>query len=254
MEAQIQAFIDRIAADKEVEVLLAVESGSRAWGFPSPDSDYDIRFIYRHPLDWYLTILNRKDTIERMTDDRMLDGMGWDLRKALSLAFAFNVAPFEWLQSPMIYREAAGFREGLWEAIRPYFSCRAAVHHYLGIAEGISRREWKGEEVKIKRYFYVLRPVLAARWVWVKQTPPPTVFAELLPLLEENAPHLRQTVEELLERKAAAPEDAMIDRLPELETYLLGQLDEGRLRASGLPIGHRDERPLEDFYRKILKA
>ncbi|MCB0636376.1 MAG: nucleotidyltransferase domain-containing protein [Lewinella sp.] len=254
MESQIQAFLDRITTEKGMQILLAVESGSRAWGFPSPDSDYDIRFIYRHPLDWYLTILNRKDTIERMTDDRLLDGMGWDLRKVLSLAFASNVSPFEWLQSPTVYREEPGFRDGLWETILPYFSPRAAVHHYLGIAEGISRREWKGEEVKIKRYFYVLRPVLSARWVWIHKSPPPTVFAELLPLLEEHAPHLRRTVAELLEQKAAAPEDATVDRLPELETYLLTQLDEGRLRASGLPVGHRDEGALDAFYRKVVKG
>lgn len=253
MESSIQAFLDRIAASEEVRVLLAVESGSRAWGFPSPDSDYDIRFIYAHPIDWYLSIIKRKDTIERMEQDRILDGMGWDLRKTLSLTFAFNVAPFEWLQSPTVYREAPGFRDAFGEAIRPYFSPHSAVLHYLNLADGIRRREWVGEEVQIKRYFYVLRPVLAARWVWQKQTPPPTVFAELLPLLEENAPHLRQTVNELIDRKSHATEGAAIERLPELETYLLGQLDEGRLRAGGLPVGYKDEKRLDAFFREVLR-
>lgn len=251
MEASIQDFIDRIAQDKGIEILYAAESGSRAWGFPSPDSDYDVRFIYRQSIDWYLSIRKQKDTVEVM-EDHLLDGMGWDLRKTLSLAASSNVSPFMWLQSPIVYRNEDNFRERLWDAILPYFSPRAAVHHYLGIAEGIYRREFLADKVKIKHYFYVLRPVLAARYIWEQQSPPPMLFHDLLPLLKEQSDSLMESIENLLRRKEVAVESQLIEHLPELDKFLQSQLEEGRLRAGKLKRGAADSAPLDAFFREVV--
>ncbi len=251
MEQRIQDFISRIAEEKGVEILFAAESGSRAWGFPSQDSDYDIRFIYKSSPEQYLSLEKRKDTIEQM-EDKLLDGMGWDLQKTLKLAFSSNISPFEWLRSPIIYRDEDGFQSRLQEVIQPYFSPKTAVHHYLGIAEGIQRREWKGDRLRIKRYFYVLRPVLSARFVWENQAPPPIEFHDLLPLLAIHSNSLADTVEELIRLKSATNESNEVDRLPELEKYLLGQISEGRLRVGKLRQGSHNIEVLNDFFRATI--
>lgn len=85
MKQQVQTELTRIERESGVRVLLAVESGSRAWGFASPDSDYDVRFLYAHPRDWYVSVFEGRDVIEQMLPGD-LDVSGWDLRKALRLS------------------------------------------------------------------------------------------------------------------------------------------------------------------------
>jgi predicted nucleotidyltransferase len=87
---------------EDVVVLLAVESGSRAWGFSSKDSDYDARFIYLRRPEAYLSIRAPRDVIERRIVDEV-DVNGWDLRKALGLLMKSNPPLLEWLQCPIIY-------------------------------------------------------------------------------------------------------------------------------------------------------
>ena len=95
-----------------MRVLLAVESGSRAWGFASPNSDYDARFIYSSAPDWYLSIdlEDKHDVIEYPIVDE-IDLNGWDVRKALRLFARSNPAFVEWIQSPTIYLERGGFAD-----------------------------------------------------------------------------------------------------------------------------------------------
>ena len=100
MQHTIQETIAQLERDKGIRVLYACESGSRAWGIPSPDSDYDVRFIYVHQLDWYLSLSNRKDTITIQSEEADLDMTGWDFRKTLQLMKKSNAAPLEWMHSP----------------------------------------------------------------------------------------------------------------------------------------------------------
>ena len=93
----------RIEEEHDVRIVFACESGSRGWGFSSPDSDYDVRFIYAHDLDWYLTVFPGRDVIELPIDD-VYDVSGWDLRKALGLLRNGNATLVEWLSSPVVYR------------------------------------------------------------------------------------------------------------------------------------------------------
>ena len=121
MDAIIQEKLNQLEAEYGVQILLAVESGSRAWGFASPDSDYDVRFIFWHPKDWYLSVFEQRDVIE-LPVDAVLDISGWDIRKALRLLWKSNAALIEWLNSPIVYR--AHPKRKFLDELAPYAFCR----------------------------------------------------------------------------------------------------------------------------------
>src|ERR1043166_5445755 len=151
---QIDLALTDIEQTEAVRVLYAVESGSRAWGFESTDSDYDVRFLYVRPRDWYLSIdvETKRDTIEKpITDD--LDVSGWDLRKALKLFRKSNPPLLEWLQSPIVYLERFSTAVRLRELTKEYFSPKSCLHHYLHMAEGNFRQYLQTEIVRLKKYF-----------------------------------------------------------------------------------------------------
>ena len=112
-----------------IRILYACESGSRAWGFASTDSDYDVRFIYVKPKLHYLSINDPTDIIELPVND-LLDVGGWELRKSLRLFRKSNATLYEWLQSPVIYGQNNEFISELRIMMPKYFSFRAGVLHY----------------------------------------------------------------------------------------------------------------------------
>ncbi|MEJ6403240.1 nucleotidyltransferase domain-containing protein [Yoonia sp. 2307UL14-13] len=165
MHATICRRLDEIAAEENITILLAIESGSRAWGFHSPDSDYDVRFIYTRPIDWFLTLGKKRDVVERPIDD-LLDISGWQLDKALGLAIKGNAVLAEWLQSPIIYRAIPEAHQAVldfcWGAMQP----RPVMWHYLSLAQQHqSRAQTEDGRVRLKRLFYTLRPALSLRWM-----------------------------------------------------------------------------------------
>jgi len=175
---QIVEELSKIEQEEEVRILYACESGSRAWGFPSKDSDYDVRFIYVRPESWYLSIFEKRDVIEHPISG-MLDINGWDLKKALNLFRKSNPPLLEWLQSPIVYREIPDVTEQI-RMISPLtFSPRSCIYHYLHMAKGNYREYLQGEQVKVKKYFYVLRPILACFWIEKRGTMPPIEFERL---------------------------------------------------------------------------
>ncbi|WP_257386782.1 nucleotidyltransferase domain-containing protein [Tahibacter caeni] len=179
MTPQILDALAAIEREHAVRVLFAAESGSRAWGFASPDSDYDVRFVYVHARDWYLRLSEPRDVIEQMLPDD-LDVSGWDLRKALRLFARSNVALYEWLGSPIVYREDPAFAAPARALIARHFQPAAAMHHYLGTARTTFHEHLAGETVRLKKVFYFLRPILACRWIEHARSQPPTAFAELV--------------------------------------------------------------------------
>ena len=200
---------------KGIRVLFACESGSRAWGFASPDSDYDLRFIYAHPRDWYLELQEKKDTIDLMLPND-LDLSGWDLMKALKLFATCNLALNEWLDSPEIYWEVAPFRETLASQIESFFNPRKALHHYLSMAKGTAERNFEGNQIKIKKLFYVLRPLIACKWILAKQTMPPTQFQSLL-----DGGLIPPDVDELIKKIQIVKETAIEGELIEVDSSLV---------------------------------
>ena len=249
---RIQSALLKLEAAHGIRILYACESGSRAWGFPSPDSDYDVRFIYCHPAEWYLTLDEGRDTLDFPVDEE-LDLAGWELRKALRLLRGSNAALFEWLQSPVVYHEALDFRAQLGPLLPAMFNLKAGLHHYLGQLRRGVEEDLVGEDVRLKRLFYALRSALAARWIRERQTVPPMEFAPLRGLLP-NA--LNTEVDELLRRKAGANEKTVVARPEALTGFLRDELAAGQAVRESLPVvragGAAGE--LEALFRTLLHA
>jgi predicted nucleotidyltransferase len=221
MRATILQELSKIEKAHHVRILYAVESGSRAWGFASPDSDYDVRFIYVRPITEYIRLDTPRDVIEWQLDE-VLDINGWDIRKALWQLFKGNAVLHEWLNSPIIYKEAAE-----WAAIkavsRDYFSEKAALYHYYGLARNTEKEHLGGENVRYKKYFYALRPLLAARYIAEKHIAPPVLFSELLkmPLAEP----LRLAINDLLEKKKVTTESEFNPQIPVIIDFIRAELE-----------------------------
>jgi predicted nucleotidyltransferase len=205
--AAIDERLRSVAERENAVVLLAVESGSRAWGFPSPDSDYDCRFIYARAQNDYLSLHAPRDVIE-LPLDRILDVNGWDLAKALRLLLKGNAVVIEWLTSPFVYGGNAEFRaQGLAlarRAARP----AAIARHYLHLGERQRRTYFADTRaVETKKLFYALRPALALRWLRLHPGEPvaPMHFPTLVAQSELPA-EVVEIVDQLLARKAATRE------------------------------------------------
>lgn len=216
MKKLIQEKLREIEQHEECRILLAVESGSRAWGFASPDSDYDVRFIYVRPEKAYLRLDRARDVIEVPINDE-LDISGWDIDKTLRLLHKSNPTVFEWFSSPIIYQTSA-FADQFRPIMQKYFSSKAGLWHYLHMAEGNYRDYLRGEMVRAKKYFYVLRPILACKWIFEKGTPPPMLFSDLVK--SELPDDLSETVYQLLDLKMNSPEIKEIPRIDQLNRYL----------------------------------
>jgi len=222
-----------IESNERVCVLYACESGSRAWGFPSQDSDYDVRFIYLHPLEWYLSVQRKRDVIERPIDDR-LDLSGWELRKALRLFAKSNPPLLEWLRSPHVYWETSGLAEKLRTLASTWFSPKACLYHYLHMAQGNYRDYLQGDPVWLKKYFYVLRPILACRWIETTNTMPPMAFEALVDTQVDRIP-LKHHILDLLERKKAGEELDWGARIPIINAFLEQEIERLQTSTEALP-------------------
>ena len=209
MNERIVIELERIEKERDVRVLLAVESGSRAWGFASPDSDYDVRFVYAHRRDWYLSVQEPRDVIEEMLPGD-LDVSGWELRKALRLFSKCNLAFNEWLGSPVTYRADPGFRQQLLSLMDLHFNPIAGTYHYRKMAERALEDNYRDGRIGIKKIFYVLRPLFACRWIANAGTQPPTAFANLVSAAWVDDDE-RQWIAELLRRKSQAVEAEPIE-------------------------------------------
>ena len=225
MRVQVMENLRDIEVRHDVTVLFACESGSRGWGFASPDSDYDVRFIYVNRLPWYLTVTERRDVIEvPISGD--LDINGWDLRKALGLMRESNPTLLEWLRSPIVYREDAVAMPRFRALSEAVFSNARGWHHYSSMAKKNFREHLQADEVRYKKYLYVLRPLLAARWIRTQPGVPPMRFADLaqktLDAVRDAA--LIDEINALLEVKMRAGEAATSPRWPGIHAFIETEL------------------------------
>lgn len=227
MNEIIQQKLIDIEKKFNVKVLYAVESGSRAWGFPSKDSDYDVRFIYVHLPAWYLSIdpqgsAVKRDVIEEPIND-LLDISGWELTKALRLFRKSNPPLLEWLRSDIVYYQKDSFIDHMRSLESVIFYPNSMLYHYLNMAKNNYREYLQGPEVKIKKYFYVLRPILACNWIERYNTTPPIGFNELL---EDIVPagELKNQIDQLLKRKLAGDEMDLEDRIEVINDFLESEM------------------------------
>lgn len=227
---QIEQKIAQIEINFGVKVILAVESGSRAWGFESPDSDYDVRFIYRHGLKWYLNVLPKREVIE-LPIVGVDDYSGWDIRKSLFLMNKPNPVLLEWLKSPIVYKRDQKRTDLLLEAAKRYYSPIASIYHYLHMAKRNNQDYLRGETVKIKKCFYVLRPLLACTWIKERGESPPVEFDSLLTLISDQK--LLGKINGLLVRKRSGDELGEEPAIPDIREFIEGKLVEFEGDLSG---------------------
>lgn len=216
--------IEKAEKEHGVRVLYAVESGSRAWGFESPNSDYDVRFIYAHPKDWYVAVdlEEKRDVIEYPIVDE-IDINGWDIRKALRLFSKSNPAFVEWLRSPIIYIERDDFAMSARKLLKKVYSAQKGIYHYRSMAKTNYRGYLREDLVPIKKYFYVLRPLLSIMWLEKYQEPAPIEFERLRTLIEDDV-ELNDQVSTLLERKKRSLEKELAPPISELNGFIEREL------------------------------
>ena len=248
--AHILSELRGIEARENVRILFAVESGSRAWGFASPDSDFDVRFVYARPRDWYLSLTPGRDVIELPLegDD---DINGWDIRKALSLALKPNPVLLEWLSSPIQYIWDETICTKLQAFTRQIAHGTACRHHYMRMAN-LQRGE--GETIKLKRYFYALRAAMALRWIATHAEAPPMNFQQLMSGVDVPS-ELEIDIETLIVKKRSTIELGEGPRIPIIEAFLESEISNAAAGATfNLPPEDRARHELQgnQLFRSIL--
>jgi len=215
-----------IESNYGVDILYACESGSRAWGFESPDSDYDVRFIYRRDPSYYLSVnhpyLEKKDVIELPIEDN-IDVNGWDIKKALYLFGKGNPPIFEWLNSPIVYKNKNFFTSTI-NTVTPRFFSDNFIKHYVHMASGNYREYLKSDDVKLKKYFYVLRPILACEYIEKYDSVPPVNFLDCLSKVMPEG-DLKKTILDLVQEKKKTRELGSGKRIDIINKYLENSID-----------------------------
>jgi predicted nucleotidyltransferase len=246
---KIDDLLTQIENENQITILYSCESGSRAWGFDSLDSDYDVRFIYLRPVIWYLSVEPWRDVIE-FTIDGQLDVSGWDLRKALHLMKKSNPPLLEWLQSPIVYRQKSSCIDRFRAIMPQCYSPIACYYHYLHMAQGNYREYLQGDEVWIKKYFYVLRPVLACIWIERGYGVVPIEFSALVNrLITDDL--LNETIRNLINRKRAGDELDRGPRIPIISEFIDREIQ----RLSGiaeLPAANLSAQFIDSIFRECL--
>ena len=237
--------LKEIEKEYNITVLWAVESGSRAWGFASPDSDFDVRFIYKRKVTDYLKLNPDRDVIELPIDDTW-DVSGWDLDKTLKLLQKSNPTLFEWMQSPIVY-VSTDFRQRIEKYMAECFSEERMLYHYLNTAKHDMKANLSGATVRPKKYFYALRPILACMWVQRFHSAPPVLFDQLYNSVLPD--ELRSTVDYLLDLKKNGPEKMTITPIEEIHAFLNQQILMMEAYLKSLPAKKEDSwDTLNDFF------
>ena len=250
IEKEIDQKLNEIEEKENVRILHAIESGSRAWGFASPDSDYDVRFVYVRKKEDYLKLNEPRDVIEWQLDE-VLDINGWDLKKALLQFARGNATLFEWSGSPIVYRTTPEWKK-IAEVSKQYFSEKSAICNYYGTASKTYHEYLTGDKVRYKKYFYALRPLMASRYIEEKHMAPPVLFDDLLKM--DIHAELRAAIDELLEIKKRTTEKEENPQLPVIKKFIETEIDRQKEIADKLADDHnKDWSALDKLFLEILE-
>lgn len=268
MEHEIKQKLASLETQHGIKILHACESGSRAWGFESMDSDWDVRFIYMHDPEWYSAVfpeeldIESKQAINLPLDKNLIDMAGWDLRKTFGLMYNSNPVVWEWLTSPMLYRSEPGVLAMLQETAQEYYRRNACIHHYYNMANGnfmdyimVPQAKPVPKDVVVKKYLYVIRPVLACLWRMNRESPPPMELSKLIQAefhrIDSGA---RSAIEQLVMRKKAGVELGLGPPIPTLDRWLsekLREIFEFKETMDGFP--ERSVTDLNNRFREVLR-
>lgn len=252
MKEKIKNYLEKIENEKNIKILWACETGSRAWGFPSPDSDYDVRLIYVHKPDWYLNLVEQKDSIELMLDNRDVDISGWDLRKSLRLLWKSNPPLLERIQSPIIYKENEPFINEMCDIAQHCYSKIATIHHYLNMAKKCFNAVKNTEKYKLKKLFYALRTATACQWILEKEGMPPIQFLTMLDGLSIEK-EIKDRILELIELKLNVGESYLHDGEILIFQFIDNCIAQAEATAGSLPPSKAKMSVLNQFFIKTLK-
>ncbi len=257
MDATIVAAVDErlrgIERDHGVRIPWAIESGSRAWGFPSTDSDYDCRFLFVRSREAYLTPWPARDVIETPLD-KILDVNGWDIAKAVRLLVKGNATITEWLRSPIVYSGHETFRDGMLRLAASVYDPVRAARHYLHV--GLRQREGPIDKLPLKRVFYALRP--AATLLWLRTNPDAGVPPMHLPTLLEQADPgtaVRDRIAELVALKSTTRELGT-GAVPDVITrFIVREFELARERYEGVEPSVRPDAiaRAENWFRGVVE-
>ncbi len=229
-----------------VKIIHAVESGSRVWGFDSPNSDYDVRFIYTRPINWYLGVFERRDVIE-LPIDGLLDINGWDLKKALFLISKSNPVLHEWLNSPIVYHTNPVIIFKLTALAADYFNAKSAIYHYLNLASGNYNSYIKGKDcVQTKKYLYIIRALLSCVWIEKSASMPPVQFEKLIEHSDSNWV-IKKDLQLLLDRKKSSMELDMDTPIASFNNWIEEKLEHFTTIARTAAVGKPKSDDLNDF-------
>lgn len=245
--AAVDSRLAGVEVDHDVRVLWAIESGSRAWGFPSPDSDYDCRFLYLRPVDHYLGLRRLRDVIETPLD-AVFDVGGWDLRKALALMVRGNATAGEWLRSPIVYLGDPEARDLLLDVADDVVDRFALTKHHLHVAR--NSLALLASSGRLKKFFYALRPAVTLRWLRLHDGPgvPPM---DLPALLREAAvpDDVRVASDELVALKARTRELGTADVPPVLIAFVDAEIAVAEASLPGLESSRTDRSRAREWDR-----
>lgn len=248
--AAICTELEEIEIRENVRILYAVESGSRAWGFSSPDSDYDVRFLFVRPATDYVRLRSLRDVIELPIDTSLsnpLDINGWDLVKALSLFRSSNPPLLEWLYSPLVYREQGDLAATLRTLAQESYSPMRMSYHYLSMARRTYKEHLEGRaEVSLKKYLYALRPLFAIQWMEQHGTPPPTHFDRTVAGIT-IAHEIRSKLSGLLQRKRLGGEAGAEAKDAVLTDFIESEMERISGLVRELPDPEMPEEPLNSL-------
>lgn len=252
MTEKIKSALAEIALEKDIEILWACETGSRAWGFPSPDSDYDVRIIYRHRLPWYLRLNEGKDSLDIFLENRDIDISGWDLRKCLRLLAKSNPPLLERIQSPIVYQSKNRFQEQFLKLAQQFYSPIASIHHYQGLAKKSLSDLNSDNPYMLKKFFYALRASCACLWILERNDLPPIEFQRLIdgiPISEK----LQLRIDTLIEEKALRNEDYLHLGEAELFHFMTAILNRVESEAQNLKARHSKTEVLDKFLFDMIR-
>lgn len=248
MKNIIQQKIKEIESSHGIEVLYACESGSRAWGFASEDSDYDVRLIYKRKTADYLSVLDVSDFIQ-LPIDALWDFNAWDIKKVLGLLMRSNTTVFEWIQSPIVYKEVGSFKQELWQLCQHYYCQQTHTHHYLGLAKK-KILENQGEQIKYKTLFYILRALLSAQWNVTYNTIAPMEFVPLLVMVSDEA--LKEHILQLMKQKENSTEKELYSWDMGLKEYVIALYESLSIAIVHKNKGSFDLEQANCFFRKEI--
>lgn len=250
MTEKIKKYLTEIEQERNIKILWACETGSRAWGFPSTDSDYDIRIIYVHNTDWYLNLTEEKDSIELMLENNDIDISGWELKKSLNLLRKSNAAMLERIQSPIVYKKDDEFINELRTISQSFYSKIATIHHYLSMAKS-GLVDLESDDYKLKKFFYTLRSATVCKWIIEKDTPPPIEFSKVYNNLSLDQ-SLIDDIEELIKLKSAVTESYFHKGEQQLVDFIKLCIDESEAIKDSLPVAKGDMNSLNELFRKYV--